>query len=779
MKDLYLLNYNNYANRIVKKFDNLEDYFPYLIGDVAQNINFNPGNGLQTVQLLNSRYAAEGTPDYLVVADANTYDIESRWFVISATRTRGGQYNLVLKRDSVADALDKVLSADSFISRGHVEPSNPLILNSEGLQFNQIKQEEILLKDRTEVPWIVGYISPDVAADHTDGITGDIEGYYDAEYTSLSDYPFYNYSTQISIDIDTIYAEGNVFNKFVKTIKLYKNGKAEDADAVGISPTDLPSTNESLATYNALNNWRNLTNVERYPIVENIEHVSTNSDLEEILNNEVNKILKVGTTLYKVTVEKVEDATIQENITIGSEKDRLINAQFTDFIQYNSDIEYFGQKFLANQLKIKGTTYKIVFEIVNGVSSSKEFTFNVSQTNLSNTETPYGIICMPYSDEYNVLSKSGESEDQTLAKENRIKIMQALGTVSNLLYDIQILPYCPIKNLIINKSSGEITTSNQETIDITETTSESYVTSMIVAKTPSFSFSITKAITIDNVKKANETEMWRLNSPNYATSFEFNPAKFYEGDKTVIRKFNVDCTYRPYTPYIHVAPEFSGIYGKNFNDSRGLICGGDFSIDRISDTWETYQYNNKNYQLQFDRQIQSLELKQGWSEASAVIGGVTGAAGGAAMGAIAGGPVGAAIGAGAGLLDAGFNTAETVTTGRDAIAAAKDQQRWSLGNIQAQPYGLTKVGALNANNKMFPFLEHYSCTDEEKDVLDKYLEYNGMTIMRLGKITDYLDNSVERSYIKANIVRFSNEIKENYQFVSDIQGELNKGVYIQ
>ena len=44
-----------------------------------------------------------------------------------------------------------------------------------------------------------------------------------------------------------------------------------------------------------------------------------------------------------------------------------------------------------------------------------------------------------------------------------------------------------------------------------------------------------------------------------------------------IDSFDIECTYKPYNPYIHISPNYKGLYGKDFDDIRGLICGGDFS----------------------------------------------------------------------------------------------------------------------------------------------------------------------------------------------------------
>ena len=73
----------------------------------------------------------------------------------------------------------------------------------------------------------------------------------------------------------------------------------------------------------------------------------------------------------------------------------------------------------------------------------------------------------------------------------------------------------------------------------------------------------------------NETKMYRLCSPNWASSFEFSPIK-----NNGVSYFNIYCTFKPYQPYIRIAPGFRNLYGADYNDARGLILGGDYSIDR-------------------------------------------------------------------------------------------------------------------------------------------------------------------------------------------------------
>ena len=81
-------------------------------------------------------------------------------------------------------------------------------------------------------------------------------------------------------------------------------------------------------------------------------------------------------------------------------------------------------------------------------------------------------------------------------------------------------------------------------------------------------------------KLANECDLLRLVSQNYSAIFEFSPAKSGGVDG-----FLADCTYKPWSPYIHIMPKLKGLYGDNFvsiDDARGLICGGDMSLPQLS-----------------------------------------------------------------------------------------------------------------------------------------------------------------------------------------------------
>lgn len=57
------------------------------------------------------------------------------------------------------------MNSTAYIEKGVLAQNNPLVFNKEGMLFNQIKKEEVLLKDNSQVPWLVAYISKNASGD--------------------------------------------------------------------------------------------------------------------------------------------------------------------------------------------------------------------------------------------------------------------------------------------------------------------------------------------------------------------------------------------------------------------------------------------------------------------------------------------------------------------------------------------------------------------------------------------------------------------------------------
>ena len=203
----------------------------------------------------------------------------------------------------------------------------------------------------------------------------------------------------------------------------------------------------------------------------------------------------------------------------------------------------------------------------------------------------------------------------------------------------------------------------------------------------------------------------------------------------------------------------------------------------ISDAFTNYELQNKNYQAVFNRQIQNMDVMNDIARQEAIFGTISGtvksAATGAVTGAIAGGGVGAATGAAVGLAAGAVGGAMDIANLDKKInenrSYAVDMYNFSLQNVKALPYTMTRCTALTYNNKLFPFVETYSCTDEEKEAFVNKLKYDGMTVNKIGKIKDYTD--LAGNMLKAEIIRFEG-LKEDAHMASEIYSEIKKGVYL-
>ena len=134
---------------------------------------------------------------------------------------------------------------------------------------------------------------------------------------------------------------------------------------------------------------------------------------------------------------------------------------------------------------------------------------------------------------------------------------------------------------------------------------------------------------------------------------------------------------------------------------------------------------------------------------------------------------------GGGLSAAGYaiDVDTLARTQREQKQLAIDKFNYQLGNIKALPYTLTKIGAFNINSKIWPFVEYYTCTEEEREALENKLKYESMTVMRINYFGDFWRVDSQLRYFKGELIR-NEEIAEDNHIFEAIYTELAKGVYM-
>lgn len=492
------------------------------------------------------------------------------------------------------------------------------------------------------------------------------------------------------------------------------------------------------------------------------------------LNGKVISYMEDGKQVKKRMRVYVQNAQLFEDRIITSAAGGLYTTLQTVATQSNMRGSGTSASFVTTFDRL-GLTVELLNEDID-----KTINYTIPLNRCFTIDAPYDIFAIPYKDGLrikNVKNSSGSYQDVQVYADNALSFANGIiANHGNSIYDVQILPYCPISGIIGNEGVldlANVQNTDKLTVYTNLTTDTGTIISPIFfASRSSFTLDILldEPILVTEPKIQNECDMYRLCSPNYASVFEFSAAK-----NGGIRSFNVDCTYLPYNPYIHINPDFGKLYGQDFNDSRGLICNGEFSIARIDNAWTQYQLNNKNYQASFNRQIENMEVQNKYQRLSEILGAGVGAVQGAAAGGYIGGGIGAAVG---GVLSAGAGIADVAINDKlrnETLDYTKDQFGYQLGNIKAIPNSLSRTTAFTYNNKYFPVLEYYTCTDEEKEALRNKIKYNGMTVMTIGKMRTYIQQTP--TYIKGKLIRLEN-IEDDFNMLTAIADEINKGVFI-
>lgn len=508
----------------------------------------------------------------------------------------------------------------------------------------------------------------------------------------------------------------------------------------------------------------------------------------DLIADNYDTVIDTPCFIEKATITNTNDIALFNNENMGFNQIKTSETPLKDTSKISWIVGY-----IPNNSTFQNT----IIRKVNGYY----YKLDLDSDDLNNIPSlPYKMFCIPYADITCYRHISDVLPDQVIQCNKDVSLSIATGIASTIgsgnIYDLQLLPYCPLRtsdgtNMFVPDATGEtigqynitnITPIGQGTnfYYIYETnengsTLGDFAGVLFWCDTNKFTFDIPYTIDFptkaEDIKVNNECDMYRLCSPNFNGMFEFNPVK--NGGVT---KFNVDCMYQPFNPYIHINPDFNLLYGSDFDDCRGLICQGDFSLPQETSAWANFVQNNKNYQNSFDRQIQNMEFNNKYQMASQITGAITGALGTGATGFMLGGPMGAGIMGGLSVAGGIADTIMLADKQKETLDYTKDQFDFNMQNIKAIPNSISKTNPITNNNKIFPILEKYTCTDIEKQALKDKLKYNGMTIGRIGKISDFLTD--DYTYIKGKVIMLDN-IEEDYHSVLEIAQEIDKGIRIK
>ena len=724
---------------------------------------------------------------------------EQKWFVTDCVRTRKNQYNIKLHRDIVSDNIRGLSTGVFNIDRCKLPSDNPLIFNKEGFEYNQIKKEEYLISDRTNTPWIVGYIAENANSNHSISFAKDYD--IDLRSTSFANWEYANkIGTQhgpatvtdckIGISYERNWWVGGYEGCFIWNGPSTNWTETVESNNIGLN-NEMVRYSES--NYNTVKNayrvnWWNWSLANEK---ENTAHLPdlTESQISDLRSYNGKKVL------FSDGVYLISFTNPYKTIYTYTDNDNELTQYIVNTLAAHSPTGTVKHTHLE-QYKAERQTFVLSY---NKVADITTISWKLPSTANKLTDAPYKMFCLPLPLAGHNVYIDSVKQDKDVNLQVAMDILA--NTTSGQIYDVQVLPFCPIEfasysigststyltspagiadvdySLITNTQGESVTTIGR--IYFPKTSSFKFTTTQILKKNSNGSYS---RVNISNqsylngsgeTKILSEQQFIRLCDSTYTSVFEMSPVK-----NGGINSFNMFCTYKPYNPYILVAPNFGGLYGNTYEDSRGLLCLGDYSLPNTDSAWQQYELNNKTYQQSFNREITHMEKEFAIQRQEAgfgiAAGTFQGAAAGAMTGAMAGGGygaiAGAVIGGATSLVGGAMDYANLGKRQGEEINYRKDMFNFSLQNIKAMPNTLTKTSAIVANTKYLPFIECYDATDEERDILRQYIEYNGMK-------AGYVGNINASGFVRANIIKYNESLPAHE--VDALNTELIKGVYFE
>ena len=786
MLNLYILNYNNYYNRIVKRESSLADYLStkYYNNVVINNVNFYMNDGVNTSQVLNSFVSG----DYAILTDnaSGVEKIASRWFIINCKRNCKGQFDLMLRRDLIVDNFDTILNADTFIEKAILQDSDPLILNKENMTVNEIRKYSTPIKDKTDMGYIVGYVDKNFKQDKAT-IPENEQDYYstkanfESEWGTISKVIDKNsLSTNYKIYV-VDYNMNTYFDVFQST---YKVGSKKWASSLYINTEEW----ERLAK--KITSLANKTTLDT-ALVNDYTGGINNTTIKNIstLINYNGKVIKDtdNEKYYKVNI-----STTSETITYDVPASGNVYNALKDLTTNTGEI--FGE---PNQYSYDATLQSVVYTYTLEEIAISGYYYTIQDGHIKLVNQLYDMFVIPFSIATGYIKPFVKLPSGTMiypTYDTAVKIANDIiqkNSTGGVLKDIQILPYFPEQSLVYpfyGLLTKGISLTKDAQCSIIYDTNNTPVNAIIWCSTNQFETTVEIdsgaqiyfSNIINNKKISNECDKLRLVSPNKQSVFEFSPSK----NNMQYKQYTIKGTYKPYQPSVQVQPLFDGIYGNSENyDARGLLFSGDYSMTQASDSWTQYKRQNVNYLNIFDRQIQNMEVQNKYQNQMAQIESLssaltTGVGAGLATDNVAVG-IGAGVVSGiAGQLDIQIQK----DLQSEALDYKKDLFNYQLGNIKALPDTISKVDAYNNVFSIWPLLEYYTCTDEEKQAVAYKIAYNSMSVGKIGKIKDYIQNTwsygdiTSKGYIKGKVIRLDG-INEDTHYINELANEINKGVY--
>ena len=433
MKQLLLLyRFNPYHNRRIVRYSTTNEYIgnpnneaehiaagSYIFCEYPKNFAYR--DGVDTVTKANLDNALE-TPDYCLVIDQTTQEIESRWFVMDSDLYSGKSTQLTLHRDMIADYYEEVLTAPCFIEKATLNPADPFIFNSENITVNRIKKGETLIKDKSKCAWVVGYLAPNTAATQIESEEAqDVYGVYADAAAFNASFPvkdyvgfgtnseglptnpaqynkvFTRYGVSFAVK-RTNYIGLQGFNPYGVVAYHWNPGSSVVYDGVESYSSESQSPLKPAFNTTQLGLWQNIAqnaiknslNAKKTQFEQGCQTYFDIQSSPSIINNMDGQNVKIGNKYYKLSIETLSTTNYPtEHFPTGASND-IVNA-IKNMSCWDSVDNYNSDDSIVVSCRAK-SYYLAATEI-----TSSKLKINLNGGERDCGKLPYKMFCIPYS----------------------------------------------------------------------------------------------------------------------------------------------------------------------------------------------------------------------------------------------------------------------------------------------------------------------------------------------------------------------------------------------
>ena len=737
------------------------------------------------------------------ICDYVTID-NTRWFVVSYIYLNGGQVRLNLQRDVVGE--QGLEGCYGKIERGFTD--NILKYRKE-LNLNQVlKERKYLIPDSKKYfnysvdnhnneLWGILYLT------NTENKTIQIpefaptlsENNYIVNGTRLIS----SYEKNIYLDflVNTTDNDGvevlyKVHLDFLTNKKYNITITQNSSRAYSRRLANITHKSFSNNTFNREAAVRSFSNIIGYNIAnlsaENSIFVIP-SNLPTITENIIdysNAVIKNEDKYYSYTMTSGIETN---NYTIGSDENIF---SYIKTILSNTSIKFnnnSGNEITINITNDNFNTSNIIYFSKSSSISSQYYQYNAIELTAEQAgeivlkpkqnlvDEPYTILVMPLFDctitsltsEYKVSRKTCFMVFNT--------IIEKTSGDNPYLADAQVYPYCP--------DISELSTSLNG-IPLFYINASSFIRDCTVQLLPS-----------SDIKKEYIERQYSIISPEQTGKFDFsfydfiNNVEDNNGVNYAKMTIKIKTSLKPFSIITSavIQPTLNSLIGITYeSDLRGSQASSSgFECSLSSNAFETYARQNSNYQNIFKLQQQELQMQHSVERVNEITSAVVNTTTATAMGAIAGASlggnttVGKAVGGSIGGATAGVTVGTAMTI--QAVTNQKlreyeeslQQQTFDLqiGTIKNLPNSLNRVSSFNEIilKDFWYIIETYECTDEEKEIVDNFIQMYGYGIGVFDFVLNYYKNGW---FLRSTLI--SSGYNANLHMI--VEKELKGGIYL-